>query len=69
MNEFMMPVSNGIQSDIQVLIILQAKLILLSHIMFDTVIQGMDTLNFGVKASEQLHCRELFIMQVKKHFE
>lgn len=49
----MMPVSNGIESDIQVLIapVIQAHSFE-SH-MFDTVIfQGMDTLNFGVKASD-----------------
>ena len=44
----MMPVSNGVESDIQVLIAPVSQ----AH-SFDAVIfQGMDTLNFGVKASD-----------------
>ena len=49
----MMPVSNGIQSDIQVLIAPVSQAHSFEPRSFDTVIfQGMDTLNFGVKASD-----------------
>lgn len=49
----MMPVSNGIESDIQVLIAPVIQALSFEPHMFDTVIfQGMDTLNFGVKASD-----------------
>ena len=49
----MMPVSNGIKSDIQVLITPVSQAHSFEPHMFDTVIfQGMDTLNFGVKASD-----------------
>ena len=49
----MMPVSNGIESDIQVLIAPVNQAHSFEPHMFDTVIfQGMDTLNFGVKASD-----------------
>ena len=49
----MMPVSNGIESDIQVLITPVIQAHSFEPHMFDTVIfQGMDTLNFGVKASD-----------------
>ena len=49
----MMPVSNGIKSDIQVLIAPVNQAHSFEPHMFDTVIfQGMDTLNFGVKASD-----------------
>ena len=49
----MMPVSNGIESDIQVLIAPVIQAHSFETHMFDTVIfQGMDTLNFGVKASD-----------------
>ncbi len=49
----MMPVSNGIESDIQVLIAPESQAHSFEPHMFDTVIfQGMDTLNFGVKASD-----------------
>ena len=49
----MMPVSNGIESDIQVLIAPVSQAHSFEPHMFDTVIfQGMDTLNFGVKASD-----------------
>ena len=49
----MMPVSNGIESDIQVLIAPVIQAHSFEPHMFDTVIfQGMDTLNFGVKASD-----------------
>lgn len=49
----MMPVSNGIQSDIQVLIASVSQAHSFEPHTFDTVIfQGMDTLNFGVKASD-----------------
>ena len=49
----MMPVSNGIQSDIQVLIAPVNQAHSFEPHMFDTVIfQGMDTLNFGVRASD-----------------
>ena len=49
----MMPVSNGIKSDIQVLIAPVSQAHSFEPHMFDTVIfQGMDTLNFGVKASD-----------------
>ena len=49
----MMPVSNGIESDIQVLIAPVNQAHSFEPYMFDTVIfQGMDTLNFGVKASD-----------------
>ncbi|MBF0895920.1 MAG: PD-(D/E)XK nuclease family protein [Atopobium sp.] len=49
----MMPVSNGIQSDIQVLIAPVSQAHSFEPHSFDTVIfQGMDTLNFGVKASD-----------------
>ena len=48
-----MPVSNGIESDIQVLIVPVSQAHSFEPHMFDTVIfQGMDTLNFGVKASD-----------------
>ena len=48
-----MPVSNGIKSDIQVLIAPVSQVHSFEPHMFDTVIfQGMDTLNFGVKASD-----------------
>ena len=48
-----MPVSNGIKSDIQVLIAPVSQAHSFEPHMFDTVIfQGMDTLNFGVKASD-----------------
>ena len=48
-----MPVSNGIQSDIQVLIAPVSQAHSFEPRSFDTVIfQGMDTLNFGVKASD-----------------
>ena len=48
-----MPVSNGIESDIQVLIAPVSQAHSFEPHMFDTVIfQGMDTLNFGVKASD-----------------
>ncbi len=48
----MMPVSNGIESDIQVLI---AHCFILCFILYKfdaATFQGMDTLNFGVKASD-----------------
>ena len=49
----MMPVSNGIQSDIQVLIAPVNQAHSFEPHSFDAVIfQGMDTLNFGVKASD-----------------
>ena len=49
----MTPVSNGIKSDIQVLIAPVNQAHSFEPHMFDTVIfQGMDTLNFGVKASD-----------------
>ena len=49
----MIPVSNGIKSDIQVLIAPVIQAHSFEPHMFDTVIfQGMDTLNFGVKASD-----------------
>ena len=49
----MMPVSNGIKSDIQVLIAPVNQAHSFEPHIFDTVIfQGMDTLNFGVKASD-----------------
>lgn len=49
----MMPVSNGIESDVQVLIAPVSQAHSFEPHMFDTVIfQGMDTLNFGVKASD-----------------
>lgn len=49
----MIPVSNGIKSDIQVLIAPMNQAHSFEPHMFDTVIfQGMDTLNFGVKASD-----------------
>lgn len=49
----MMPVSNGIESDIQVLIASVSQAHSFEPHTFDTVIfQGMDTLNFGVKASD-----------------
>ena len=49
----MTPVSNGIKSDIQVLIAPVSQAHSFEPHMFDTVIfQGMDTLNFGVKASD-----------------
>ena len=49
----MMPVSNGIKSDIQVLIAPVSQAHSFEPHMFDTVIfQGMDTLNFGVRASD-----------------
>ena len=49
----MIPVSNGIKSDIQVLITPVSQAHSFEPHMFDTVIfQGMDTLNFGVKASD-----------------
>ena len=49
----MMPVSNGIQSDIQVLIAPVRQAHSFEAHSFDAVIfQGMDTLNFGVKASD-----------------
>lgn len=49
----MMPVSNGIKSDLQVLIAPVSQAHSFEPHMFDTVIfQGMDTLNFGVKASD-----------------
>lgn len=49
----MLPVSNGIQSDIQVLIAPVNQAHSFEPHIFDTVIfQGMDTLNFGVKASD-----------------
>lgn len=49
----MMPVSNGIESDIQVLIAPVIQAHSFEPHMFDAVIfQGMDTLNFGVKASD-----------------
>ena len=49
----MMPVSNGIESDIQVLIASVNQAHSFEPHTFDTVIfQGMDTLNFGVKASD-----------------
>ena len=49
----MMPVSNGIQSDIQVLIAPVSQAHSFEPHSFDAVIfQGMDTLNFGVKASD-----------------
>jgi len=48
-----MPVSNGIKSDIQVLIAPVSQAHSFEPHMFDAVIfQGMDTLNFGVKASD-----------------
>ena len=47
------PVSNGVKSDIQVLIAPVGQAHSFEPHMFDTVIfQGMDTLNFGVKASD-----------------
>ena len=47
------PVSNGVKSDIQVLIAPVIQAHSFEPHMFDTVIfQGMDTLNFGVKASD-----------------
>ena len=49
----MTPVSNGVKSDIQVLIAPVSQAHSFEPHMFDTVIfQGMDTLNFGVKASD-----------------
>lgn len=49
----MMPVSNGVQSDIQVLIAPVSQAHSFEPHSFDAVIfQGMDTLNFGVKASD-----------------
>lgn len=49
----MMPVSNGIKSDIQLLIAPVSQAHSFEPYMFDTVVfQGMDTLNFGVKASD-----------------
>ena len=49
----MIPVSNGIKSDIQVLIAPVNQAHSFEPHMFDTVIfQGMDTLNYGVKASD-----------------
>ena len=49
----MTPVSNGVKSDIQVLIAPVKQAHSFEPHMFDTVIfQGMDTLNFGVKASD-----------------
>lgn len=49
----MMPVSNGIESDIQVLIASVSQAHSFEPHSFDAVIfQGMDTLNFGVKASD-----------------
>lgn len=49
----MMPVSNGIEFDIQVLIASVSQAHSFEPHTFDTVIfQGMDTLNFGVKASD-----------------
>jgi len=49
----MTPVSNGVKSDIQVLIAPVGQAHSFEPHMFDTVIfQGMDTLNFGVKASD-----------------
>ena len=49
----MTPVSNGVESDIQVLIAPVIQAHSFEPHMFDTVIfQGMDTLNFGVKASD-----------------
>ena len=49
----MMPVSNGIQSDIQVLIAPVSQAHSFEPHSFDAVIfQGMDTLNFGVRASD-----------------
>lgn len=49
----MMPVSNGIESDIQVLIAPVSQAHSFEPHSFDAVIfQGMDTLNFGVKASD-----------------
>ena len=49
----MIPVFNGIKSDIQVLIAPVSQAHSFEPHMFDTVIfQGMDTLNFGVKASD-----------------
>ena len=49
----MIPVSNGIKSDIQVLIAPVNQAHSFELHMFDTIIfQGMDTLNFGVKASD-----------------
>lgn len=49
----MIPVSNGVESDIQVLIAPENQAHSFEPHMFDTVIfQGMDTLNFGVKASD-----------------
>ena len=49
----MTPVSNGVKSDIQVLIAPVNQAHSFEPYMFDTVIfQGMDTLNFGAKASD-----------------
>ena len=49
----MLPVSNGVQSDIQVLIAPVRQAHSFEAHSFDAVIfQGMDTLNFGVKASD-----------------
>ena len=49
----MTPVSNGVKSDIQVLIAPVGQAHSFEPHSFDTVIfQGMDTLNFGVKASD-----------------
>ena len=49
----MMPVSNGIESDIQVLIAPVNQAHSFEPYSFDAVIfQGMDTLNFGVRASD-----------------
>ncbi|MBF0929616.1 MAG: PD-(D/E)XK nuclease family protein, partial [Atopobium sp.] len=49
----MMPVSNGVESDIQVLIAPVSQAHSFEPYSFDAVIfQGMDTLNFGVKASD-----------------
>ena len=49
----MIPVSNGVESDIQVLIAPVNQAHSFEPHMFDTVIfQGMDTLNFGVKTSD-----------------
>lgn len=49
----MIPVSNGVKSDIQVLIAPVNQAHSFEPHMFDTVIfQGMDTLNFGVRASD-----------------
>lgn len=61
----MMPVSNGIQSDIQVLIASVSQAHSFEPHTFDTVIfQGMDTLNFGVKASDG--ARQEFVRHASK---